>query len=246
MKKIINPCKCKVFTSNNERVFRNAFAEINFKEGKLSIHGVVAPLSNGNCLGGAGQCISSFEDVNNQLNDGWTREMLNKFCQIWHEWHLNDMRPYCEHQKELGWDKKAKEKIILYHYKLTKEAEKKRKAAFTASKEALCDGKIFLPTAEQAFYANLKCFYDTYNELRVGHELFKYYEPYKSCIGTPATEVKTRGWVRYDESKKGILSKPCPVCGYKYGSGWKTEEVPQDVIDWLFNLPEAKIRPAWI
>ena len=25
--------------------------------------------------------------------------------------------------------------------------------------------------------------------------------------------------------------------GYKYGSSWLTEEVPQDVIRWLFSLP---------
>lgn len=246
MKKIINPCKCEVFTSNNKQDFRNAFAEINFKDGRLSIHGVVAPLSDGNCLGGAGQCISSFEDVNNQVNDGWTREMLNKFCQIWHEWHLNDMRPYCEHQKELGWNKKAEEKIILYHYELTNEANKKRESAFKAAREALYNGKTFVPTPEQVYYANLAYFYDTYDELCAEHEFFKYYEPYTSCTGGPATEVKARGWVRYDISDKGILSKPCPICGYKYGSSWKTEEVPQDVINWLFNLPEATIRPAWV
>lgn len=30
------------------------------------------------------------------------------------------------------------------------------------------------------------------------------------------------------------VSVPCPECGYKYGSKWLYEEVPQDVLDFLF------------
>ena len=44
----------------------------------------------------------------------------------------------------------------------------------------------------------------------------------------------------------GFLGRPCPVCGYKYGSAWQTEEVPKDVIEWLFDLPDTKIKPAWV
>lgn len=33
---------------------------------------------------------------------------------------------------------------------------------------------------------------------------------------------------------------------YKYGYRWLTEEVPQEVIDWLFNLPETDMTPAWV
>lgn len=53
-------------------------------------------------------------------------------------------------------------------------------------------------------------------------------------------------WVRADEYPDGLLSKPCPVCGYKYGTAWLKEEVPQDVIDFLFSLPENDGKPAWI
>lgn len=34
--------------------------------------------------------------------------------------------------------------------------------------------------------------------------------------------------------------------GYRYGSKWLKEEVPQDVIDFLFSLPDADQKPAWI
>ena len=47
-------------------------------------------------------------------------------------------------------------------------------------------------------------------------------------------------------SKRLTDGKPCPVCGYQYGHAWQTEEVPQEVIDWLFNLPESPVVPAWV
>lgn len=34
--------------------------------------------------------------------------------------------------------------------------------------------------------------------------------------------------------------------GYKYGSAWKLEEVPEDVLQWLYDLPPATSTPAWI
>ena len=42
------------------------------------------------------------------------------------------------------------------------------------------------------------------------------------------------------------LCTPCPVCGYKYGSAWLHESVPQDVIDFLFGLPDSTEVPAWV
>lgn len=34
--------------------------------------------------------------------------------------------------------------------------------------------------------------------------------------------------------------------GYKYGSAWLVEEVPADVLEWLFGLPPADRQPAWV
>lgn len=49
------------------------------------------------------------------------------------------------------------------------------------------------------------------------------------------------GWNKYDEHP----SEPCPTCGYKYGSAWLKEELPQDVIDWLMTLPTADKPSPW-
>lgn len=244
MKKIINPCMCKVWSSTGAERWANAYAEIEFNNGKLSISGVVGPKSNGDCLGSAGQCTDEIR--NGTPVEGWTREMLDKFCDIWDRWHLNDMNPCCEHQRELGWMEQAKEPIVLHHYRLTKSASEAKRDAENAAVTALRNGETFTPTAEQQLFATLPYGLDIYTELN--EEMVPHYEPKKPLYNgdTGATEQKIRGWVRFDESELGILCKPCPVCGYKYGTSWKTEEVPKDIIEWLFALPNTSRQPAWV
>lgn len=44
-----------------------------------------------------------------------------------------------------------------------------------------------------------------------------------------------------DWNRDEHLDKPCPICGYKYGCSWIFEPVPDEVIEWLFNLPEWSV-----
>jgi hypothetical protein len=64
-------------------------------------------------------------------------------------------------------------------------------------------------------------------------------------LETPDGEVKEAGWVTTSGHPEGLLNKPCPVCGYKYGSAWNKEAVPDGVSDWLRGLPDTRISPAW-
>ena len=34
--------------------------------------------------------------------------------------------------------------------------------------------------------------------------------------------------------------------GYRYGSAWLKEEVPEDVLAWLRALPDTDVMPAWV
>lgn len=52
-------------------------------------------------------------------------------------------------------------------------------------------------------------------------------------------------WVRPEEHPDGLLTKPCPTCGYRYGSAWLHEDVPEDVIAYLESLPMHPVPPAW-
>lgn len=244
MKKVINPCKSTGYHNNGEEFLVNAFVKIEYTNGRLSISGVVGPKKNGDCYGSAGQCVDAIRE--GTPNADWTKEMLEKLCNIWDEWHLNDMRAYCQHQKELGWREQAREEITLYHYTLTTEASDAKRSAEREALKALREGKIFEPTKEQVLFASLAYGLDTYEELSI--EQAQYYRPTKSLYAGDYgfTETELRGWVRYDKTDKGLLGKPCPVCGYKYGTSWLKEDVPQEIIDWLFALPTTKTQPAWV
>lgn len=53
-------------------------------------------------------------------------------------------------------------------------------------------------------------------------------------------------WVTPKEHPEGLLTKPCPVCGYRYGSEWLYENIPTDVLSEIDKFPEATEKPAWI
>lgn len=237
--KTINPCKCQVYTHAGSQVLRDAFARIEFDGTKLSISGVIAPMKNGNCLGSAGQCVDEMRT--GIPTDEWTNEMLQKFCDIWDRWHLNNMRPYCSHMKELGWLDEREEKVKIEEWTLSQESMNKRGAAEKRALSCLKKGETFIPTEEETMYANLLYLLKIYNE--EDNPLKQYYvlNDKDSC-----TRYTERGWINYKYNPLGLLGKPCPVCGYEYGSSWLTEEVPEDVIEWLSNLPDTTVEPAWI
>ena len=247
MKKIINPCTCKCWTTTGKETMKNAFVEIEYTpDGRLSLHGVVGPKPNGDCWGSAGQCQDSIRA--GVPTEEWTPEMIQRLCDIWDEWHLNDCHPYCQHQKELGWRELAGEEVNLYHYRLNRESITMQRQAEKVALTMLKEGKTFTPDVEQILYANLEYAIRLPEELKPEDELSKYYEPKKPLYAGDQgfVETKALGWLYPKDHPRGILTKECPVCGYKYGSAWQKEEVPQEVIDWLFSLPDTKTTPAWV
>lgn len=98
------------------------YCKICFKDGKLSISGVIGPKQNGNAIGGCGQIDMEFAHRNKNHNDKryeekelihswqinfapqWNADKWLDFLEIWHLYHLNDMHSGCEHQEKLGWE----------------------------------------------------------------------------------------------------------------------------------------------
>lgn len=123
------------------------FVTVRFDGRRLSITGVEGPRANGDCVewGRTGIRRSL------KLAQGWDLKMVEQLRAVWDEWHLNDMRAGCSHQRAAKWD--------------------------------------------------------------------------------PQTSV----------------GKPCPECGYRYGSAWLFEEVPADVLEFLRGLPDASedLPAAW-
>lgn len=219
---------------------------IKYIKGRLSLSGVVGAMRNGDCVGSAGQCKDVLKDPELKLADGWNPEMVAKLYEFWERWHLNDMRAECEHQRALGWKEKAKEKVKIYKWTITIEVYKEIRKAEAEAREAMKNGKPFIPTARQTFLVNLKSEIVTHKS-HLEEEIAPYYECKKPSWhgGGEDSEIKTLGRVTEAEHPDGILSRPCPVCGYKYGHAWKNEDVPQDVLEWLATLPKAEEQCAW-
>lgn len=245
MKKIVRIGKVK-----ESGILASIFCKIEIKEGKLSISGVIGPKSDGNCYGSCGQIDIEFAHRNSSDNDdryskpiqpseiqfapGWNTEKWFDFLDIWKRWHLNDMRPGCEHQKDWG-----KKKLELIDFGWTAQFHKLRNSA--------ADGTL---EANQ---------YEKFKEVSAGVMVVateinrpKWKSPLvekllaEGWIEEKKRETKTSGWITETEHPEGVLSKPCPVCGYKYGTSWLREELPQEVVDFLMALPDTDVKPAWV
>ena len=145
-------------------------------DGELTFGGVEGPWPNGNCAGSVGQ-ISKPAIAEFAL--GWDQYKLDMFFEMWHRWHLSRLRPGCEHQRQLGWDKRK-----------------------------LDDNKP-IGWSVNADHANMA------------------------------------RWVTPEEHPRGVMGKPCPICGYKHGTAWLVETVPEEYIAWIWGLPDSDKENPW-
>lgn len=187
----------------------------------LSICGTVWNSRRTDCIMG-GQCLDEIAEYVH------TPEFLEIY-RLWKLYHLNDMHPECKHQAAAGWREKAGRKVTLYHWRLTREVMKEQKAAEQAALSALKAGESFTPSPDQSFISRLSYSLTTPTETPP-EEIARYYEPKKPLYPGDEghTETKALGWLREDEHPEGLLSKPCPVCGYKYGHGWNYFPIPAE------------------
>jgi hypothetical protein len=115
--KVIHPCDCPVGPAERKHP---VFCKIEFDGVRLSISGVIGPQQNGDAVGSSGQIDMGFAHRNPQHDDkrcyspisvhelqfsqGWCAEKWLDFLELWHLWHLNDLRAGCAHQRDLGWE----------------------------------------------------------------------------------------------------------------------------------------------
>jgi len=277
MKKVV-----RIGTVNTGRSWQSVFCKIEITDGKLSISGVIGPRSSGNCAGGCGQIDMEFAHRNPEDNDsrydrllkpsdfhfapGWSASKWYDFLDVWKRWHLNDMKPDCEHQEALGWNKK---KITLVHphfntWKI-KDSDsqlrvEKLQEAFDSSRKlhkiVSVEDRVWLASrkrgalefAKKTFLGRLA------SKVFLAAEKGEVYQPeseaekswFDGGVIEIKTETKNSGWVYESEHPDGVLGKPCPECGYAYGTACKKRELPQEAIDFLTNLPNADRQPAWV
>jgi hypothetical protein len=239
------------------------FCKAEITEGKLSIVGVIGPKRNGDAEGSHGQICMGFWHRNSAHNDkrydnptkpeeisfapDWNADLWLRFLEIWHDWHLNDMKAGCEHQTGPEWD--TQKQLTTYFFRLTETAEAGRKWIEKRALEAARKGEFFRTTPDQVRLLNLpreRCS----TQPTLPDDIAPDYQPngpqYKGDHYNEPSKTENAGWVRHDEHPDGLLGKPCPVCGYKYGSEWRKRDLPQDVIDFIAALPDTDKQPAWI
>jgi hypothetical protein len=241
----------------------NIFCKIQFDDGKLSITGVEGPRSDGSCRGSCGQIDQGYKHRFSEQDDdrystlkqpkdisfapGWDAEKWLDFLDIWHHWHLNDLRPNCKHQVGDEWNNKRK--LTLYYFRLSPSTEEIIESAAAGAMAAIKSGQTYTPTPDQVQALNLEDRV-TWHEPTLPDRLAKFYIPngpiYDKDTHNKASEVKTAGWVYPKEHPQGILTKPCPVCGFKYGNAWLFEPVHDHVTAFLNSLPDTDVQPAWV
>lgn len=160
---------------------------------------------------------------------------LQRMKEIWERWHLNDMRAHCQHQRLLPAsqcrDMEMLEVEVEFH-------------AFHALEKAAAKDDL---GAEAKTLANLQAFGVTpFKKTRMdfdrANRLYAYldrwmpgwkegqteYAPGNNLVARPIKEALNR--LRPSEHPMGFLGKECPECGYRYGSAWKPEAIPADVV----------------
>lgn len=142
-----------------------------------------------------------------------------RMVEIWSKYHLNDMHPECEHQRELGWRETAATSVDYSEYWLA-DAYMKRQTAIKDSALARLV-KIGSVTLDPDAQLVLSLPFSTRNPGKYSPDMYKLHK----------AETKTLGWLKETEHESGLLCKPCPVCGYEYGSAWKYMPIPADIIE---------------
>lgn len=211
---------------------------VTISNGKLSISGDIGRDSGG-------QIDMEFEHKDPKQNDerytdnlikaediefapGWDKDKWFELLNIWSKWHLNDMNPSCEHQQALGWLDIAGESVKIYKWKLEYKTSRMQSDIQDKALENIKAKQHAIITKEQADILKLEYWVKT----ETPEAPSKHYKPDQD----QHEETKKLGWLNESEHSRGILSKACPTCGYKYGSAWKERKLPGEVIAFLETL----------
>ena len=156
---------------------------------------------------------------NISFNKNWNYTKFKELLDIWDRYHLNNMRAGCEHQRALGWGNK---KVKISEYQLNDETWKlQREIKQKAENHLYSVGSVSI-TPEEQLLINLPWRFEG-PEGKLADNLKQYYK-------ITGLSEKSTTWLHEEDHPEGVLSKPCPICGYKYGTAWLMEPLPEDVI----------------
>ena len=218
MKRIINLGKV-AYSGNNPVNEVTIEIEIKDKEGKgkmLSICGKVWNPRHTDILAW-GQCY----DTILKLFPNSTR--VKRIVEIWKKYHLNDMNPACAHQK--SWDFGKVLEIPEYTRTQNMWDRKGQAENGTLPKEAYEQYQADTAIVKEILYPGFKARAVDPEEGLI-----------RGLIKIDKYKTQNAGCTTQLEHPEGLLSKPCPVCGYKYGSSWLFEEIPEEILKELETI----------
>jgi len=209
----------------------------------------------GSTTGEAGQMQDSIREQLRKIKLNIPKESLLRILDIWDVWHLNEMTAACVHQKALGWDSKRIVELTLVQidYNALRSIQKQ------ALDDAMRIGMSEVRTKNRSDLLRLKATSRAAEVLLAIIDFDVSPFTWKSLMPIHVEELsgmlergglvdalkikresKTAGWVKPEEHPEGLLCKPCPECGYKYGSRWLvtplSEAIKAEALE-LFSKP---------
>lgn len=220
--------------------------------------------------GGWGQIRDSLAKLSpGRLAPGWTPAMVDELRAIWKSWHLNGMRASCPHQTGPDWtptpvtiekfsiDWDARRRLQRQHEQyctgqgvpaVHDRASYQKAVSWSPAAEILLmllelNIRPFDWTAHDRAYVTRRCNRLAPN-LQPAIEHPDLDDPGRAVI-LVRRETKQTNWLLETEHPDGYLSKPCPECGYAYGSTWLSEPLPDAVYAFVDGLPTGDTRSPY-
>ena len=217
------------------------WVKVLYIDGRLSITGVHGPLRNGEAHGDCGQVTERLAELLQfpaQIRVEGGAETVRRLLEIWQRWHLNDMRAYCEHQIAIhNWD--IEERVQLWRWQLDSSLFSLQRKIKDAAQGQLMAGQTVSYSAHELELLRKPLSAWTHDDQPPsdGYKLDTTTVVPVSSLWPMEELGKSSLFTLEHCHPKGILGKPCPTCGHKWGSAWLREDVPEEVLQFLASMP---------
>jgi hypothetical protein len=197
-------------------------------------------------------------------------ETIAGMLAIWERWHLNGMQAGCAHQRDMGWTLNRDNagffralgparnpadfaEVALPHTPLT---DSDPIVGFGRTLRTARPGHIWTSAATNASgHPEYRMRRAQVAGGRAAQPVYKLVPDYGNEAGTwdlgehgpILTHTKGEGRYSYDRTASyaegGLLGRPCPACGYGFGTAWKHEALPAEVIATVKGWADLRPQP---
>jgi hypothetical protein len=194
-------------------------------DGKAQIDYELKQTSKGYEFSASGEYAGSFGQNIDTIGDAYPGDaMISRIRNVWKSYHLNGMHAGCTHQRAEKWGEKEITVISVSVDTWRIRGEAQRRDA-----ELAIEGKGF----SRDYPAEL--IREAVHAAKQGQVYTPKTEGAKSWFEHDIIKIKTEktlsGHIYQKDHPEGVLAKPCPICGYKYGTAWLFEPIPENVIE---------------